>query len=358
MTLTSKTFADLITFTRSGATATRVNSAGLIESVAADTPRFDHDPVTLEAKGLLIEESRTNLCLYSDDFTNAAWTKTNCTAAMTATGPDGVANSASTLTATAGNATALQAITSASAARVTSCWVKRRTGSGAIEMTQDNGGAWNAVTVTAAWTRVEIAAATLTNPNVGLRIVTSGDAVDVALFQHEVGSFVTSAIPTTTATVTRNADNASITGTDFSDWYSATEGTIYVELETNGAVDNAYILSISDGSLDNVIGLRHISSGPSLDAFSFAGASLTVDMVGQGFSYGASTKLALAFATNDFALAVAGQATETDASATVPTVNQLQIGGGPTFGSFTGHIKALRFYPSRLSNAELQEITS
>jgi hypothetical protein len=67
--------------------------------------------------GLLVEEARTELTLYNRDFTNAAWTKSNMTTAKTATGPDGVTNSASTLTATAGNATALQAITSTSAAR-------------------------------------------------------------------------------------------------------------------------------------------------------------------------------------------------------------------------------------------------
>ena len=45
----------LITFTRAGATATRVNASGLVETVAADTPRFDYTPVTLAARGLLVE---------------------------------------------------------------------------------------------------------------------------------------------------------------------------------------------------------------------------------------------------------------------------------------------------------------
>ena len=62
----------LFTFTRAS-TATRINASGLLETVAADTPRFDFDPVTLECKGLLIEEGRTNLLTYSTDLTNAAW---------------------------------------------------------------------------------------------------------------------------------------------------------------------------------------------------------------------------------------------------------------------------------------------
>ena len=93
---------------------------------------IDHNPTTFEPLGVLIEEQRTNLCLYSDDFTNAAWVKTNLTAAKTATGPDGVTNSASTITASASNGVALQAITSASAARSGSVYLKRRTGTGAV----------------------------------------------------------------------------------------------------------------------------------------------------------------------------------------------------------------------------------
>ena len=62
-----------VTFTRAGATATRVNSSGLIESVAADTARFDFDPTTLVCKGLLIEEQRQNVILNSANWTAGSW---------------------------------------------------------------------------------------------------------------------------------------------------------------------------------------------------------------------------------------------------------------------------------------------
>ena len=59
-------------------------------SAAVYGPRFDFDPVTLAARGLLVEESRTNLLTYSEDYSNAAWTKTNSTVtANSATSPDG-----------------------------------------------------------------------------------------------------------------------------------------------------------------------------------------------------------------------------------------------------------------------------
>lgn len=66
-----------ITFTRAS-TASRVNSKGLIELVPSGVPRIDFDPVTLACKGLLIEETRTNLLTYSENFDNAVWTKTRC----------------------------------------------------------------------------------------------------------------------------------------------------------------------------------------------------------------------------------------------------------------------------------------
>jgi len=61
-----------ITFSR-GSTATTINSAGAIESIASDVPRFTHDPVTLAPLGLLIEEQRTNLLTWSDDLTQSSW---------------------------------------------------------------------------------------------------------------------------------------------------------------------------------------------------------------------------------------------------------------------------------------------
>lgn len=347
-----------ITFTRASS-ATRVNSSGLIESVSSNVARFDYDPVTLACKGLLIEEARTNLCLYSDDLTNAAWTKSNATTAKTATGPDGVSNSATTLTATAGNATALQAITSASAARVTSCYIKRRTGTGTVEMTQDNGTTWAAVTVTSSWTRVSIAAATLANPTVGLRIVTSGDAVDVALFDHEVGSFITSAIPTTSATVTRAADVASMTGTNFSSWFNATQGTFVVEGSSNGintSTGQATLFSVHDGTTSNRMRGKYGSlTNPAFEGAN--GGASTWDVLGTGVS-GATNKLACAYAANDIAISLNGAAVSTDASATIPTVDRLTIGGFLTARELNGHIRRLSYYPTRLNNAQLQAITA
>ena len=92
--------------------------------------------------GLGIWEARTNVALWNRDLTNAAWTASNVTAAKNQTGVDGVANSASSITATAGNGTILQAITLASSAGFQTAYVKRLVGTGTIYMTMDGGTTW------------------------------------------------------------------------------------------------------------------------------------------------------------------------------------------------------------------------
>ena len=76
-----------VTFTRSS-TATYTNQIGLIQSAAVNEPRFDYNPSTLAARGLLIEESRTNLLTYSEDITQ--WSVAGGSrSSNTAVSPDG-----------------------------------------------------------------------------------------------------------------------------------------------------------------------------------------------------------------------------------------------------------------------------
>ena len=86
---TTGTLDSRITFTRS-TTGSYYNSAGVLSTAAINAPRFDYNPSTLQANGLLIEESRTNLLTYSEQFDNAAWAKTETTVIANATiAPDG-----------------------------------------------------------------------------------------------------------------------------------------------------------------------------------------------------------------------------------------------------------------------------
>jgi hypothetical protein len=99
MSLEAKSFSNLITFTRAS-NATYFDSTGVLKRASSNVPRIDYNPLTLALRGMLIEEQRTNLLTYSEDFNNAAWSKTGTIFANQTNAPDG-ALSADLLTASA-----------------------------------------------------------------------------------------------------------------------------------------------------------------------------------------------------------------------------------------------------------------
>jgi hypothetical protein len=158
--------------------------------------------------GLLIEESRANRILWCRDASQSNWTKTNVTAAKDQTGIDGVANAASSLTATADNGTCIQTITLASGSRTASVYLKRITGTGNVQVSLD-GSTWSTVDLSSTeWRRI-VLSGTVTNPVVGIRLATNGDAVAMDFAQVEDGAFATTPILTTTASATRAVDAVS-----------------------------------------------------------------------------------------------------------------------------------------------------
>lgn len=168
-----------------------------------------NSPCITPGRGLWAEETTTNYALQCRDFTNASWTLTSMTATKTGVlGADNSTGSASRLTATGNNATALQAITLTSRALVSSVLIKRVTGSGVISITQDNGGTYTDITSqlnTSAFVLVQLPVATLANPTVGVQLATSGDVIDIDFWQTEstTTGFPTTRLLTTTATRTR-----------------------------------------------------------------------------------------------------------------------------------------------------------
>jgi hypothetical protein len=176
---------------------------------------------------LLAEGARTNLCLQSEGFSSATWVKDNVTVtANSIAGPDGVAT-ADTLTASSVNGTVLQTITSASSERTFSVYLKRKTGTGTIQLTVDEGTTWVTVAITSSWVRYSMYKAGITNPRIGIRIVTNGDAIYADATQLENNPNYSSYIPTTTVALTRAADVASFTGAGLS-WYNSQQGTFAI----------------------------------------------------------------------------------------------------------------------------------
>jgi hypothetical protein len=265
--------------------------------------------------GLRSEPAATNRVLWSRDLSNAAWTKSNATATLTATGTDGAANSASVLTATGANATATQAITSTSRARVLSIFLRRRTGTGTVETTIDGGTTWVARTLTSAWQRFQTTV-TSTNPTIGVRIVTSGDAVDVDYVQEEDGAVATSPIPTFAATVTRTVDAPS------NSLATATEGTVVVDY-IPAAAGSQNVLSLDDGTANE----RHLITNDGVYAVTDGGAA-QASIDGGTPNVGALNRVAITWAANRFVASLNGGAVVEDTSGTVPTTTRAVMADG------------------------------
>ena len=192
-----------LSFTRA-TTATYVHpTTGLVTTAASGQLR-------IESNGALIEGQRTNVLRWSRALDNEAWVKTNTTAGKTITGEDGVANSASWVAASADNGTICQPVTIASAAYSGAFSLKRITGTGTVMISLDNGATYGSdvsgLMDNVTWGRFKKENQTLANPDLCLKLGTSGDNVAVDYAQVEAGAFIVSRISTTTAAVTRNAD--------------------------------------------------------------------------------------------------------------------------------------------------------
>jgi len=176
--------------------------------------------------------------------------------------------------------------------------------------------------------------------------------------QLEAGAFATSYIPTTTTALTRNADVASMTGTNFSSWYNASSGSLLAQYQPSVTGVNLGTVAISDGTLNNRMIIRGMTTSSQTG---FIGVSSGSAQWNDGFTTATatSTKSIFAYATNDIAFTRNAATPFTDTSATIPTVNQLRIGSDAD-GTFllNGHIQRLAFYPQRLPNATLQALTS
>ncbi len=168
---------NLITFTRSS-NGTYVGSDGLLKTATTNEPRFDHNPLTGECLGLLVEEQRVNYCLQSEAFNTSPWAASNVTVTPNTETSPAATLTADTLTASSSNGTVRQPVTTTAVAMTFSVYLKRKSGIGNIDITAD-GTTWVTQTINSStWTRcivTQTAVAGTSNP--GIRIATSGDEV-------------------------------------------------------------------------------------------------------------------------------------------------------------------------------------
>lgn len=389
----TKVLDSRVTFTRAS-TATFVGSNGLIQTAASGAARFDHNPATGESLGLLMEEARTNLLLQSSDLTTASWGLTNVTRTANSTiAPDGT-NTAVKIASTTGTwqsflgQGSVQGITAIPT--TFSCYAKAAEASwfclsgiqygeaiaffnlatGALGTL--SAGSYHSITpVGNGWYRCSVTCASASSTLWGffpsltdatLTPAPIGDGVHVWGPQLEAGSFPTSYIPTTTATVTRAADVASVTGANFSSWYNQSAGTLFAA-QRSDTIQDAYLTAtfILCSSNPNA---HHIGMEVTNDYNRFyvhGNGNTALDNNYAPVIPGTLTKNVLAYANNNVAAARNGGTVFTDTSVGLPIVeiDRATIGHNLIYGNQKRqHLSRLAYYPVRLPDAQLQALTA
>ncbi len=383
------------------------NYIPVLQTAASGVARFDHNPTTGESLGLLIEEQRTNLRLRSEEFDNAEWVKQRTSVVSnTIIAPSGALTGDKLVENTDNNThfvTGLTSFTTASASLTLSVYAKKaernifwlqgsqaaqwsavpsaffnlETGvvSGATNTTQTS-----ITPVGNGWYRCSISGTTassgVTTPGINIYLVSTGtttsytgngyDGIYLWGAQLEAGAFPTSYIPTVAATVTRNADVASMTGTNFSSWYRADEGAVYAEWNSVGSLSGGSNLAyaISDGTFNNTHFINASVSGAANQtqaAFRSGGSAQAVISIIGAYTNYAYRKTAAAYEVDNFAVSGDGSSAFTDTSGIVMSgIDRLFFGASWTGSDnvLNGTIKKLAFYPSRLTDAQLQALTT
>jgi hypothetical protein len=372
-------------------------------------PRFDYDPVTLAAKGLLIEEQRVNLQTYSEQIENAVYVKTACTISTNSTLSPAGTQTADTIVENTANTThfVYAPVTITGGATTTFTVFLKSAGRNAQVRIQSNNGTFSYVLVNVnltsgaqigstvssgataiafdttpygnGWFRVRITAALTADVTSAAGYVFTynntesylGDGVSGVYawgWQLEAGAFATSYIPTVASTVTRSADVATMTGTNFSSWYNQSEGTLLSNATFIGrpaTVGNARTAVISDGTGDNLIsaGLRNNANSPGMyyGQVNTGGTTQAIlpSPIASDIGDNVIFRSVIAYKVNDIAMTANGATVSTDTSATIPTVNRMVIGGFEGTSNFVnGHIRQIAYYNTRLPNSQLQTLTA
>ncbi len=377
-----------ITFSRSSI-GTYVDKDGIVQTGAVDEPRFDHDPVTGESLGLLIEESRTNLV--NSPTLSYPPAGVNLTLETNVLNPSGTYSNVGRIQCTATldghGISAGGAVSYTSGSGVNSIFVKkgnhRYVG---LESRSNLGGGYT--TLYFDFDTEQIIgnnAGFIKYPNGWYRIFSTynynGNAStygfrmlgSMSFFQWtatgnefvyfwgpqlEAGSFPTSYIPTTSSAVTRSADIATIEGTNFSSWYNQSEGTVYVDFD-KATTERQQAFAISDGTQVNRMSVYY--SNDIVVSYIGSPAGGYDQSVYTASSPLLSSEYILGYSSGNTGPAIDGNLGTVITEPNLPTNTTLFLGRrevGDALYMLNGHISRLAYYPTRLSNEQLQTLTA
>jgi hypothetical protein len=374
-------------------------------TAAYHAPRFDYSPTNIgEPRGLLVEGQAVNKAINSETFAQPFYVPNDTTVTVDSgdTNPRGTLGSVWFAPTTNGGSRFLgPSLTGVSTTTKTtySLWLKAKgtntgpfllfnsvgiiTSSGVI-ISQPAGASASftgngtvAPTInnlsSAGWTRVAITTDAVLGGTGKFDAFlypksTTGQTTSDSLYvwgaQIEEGSGASSYIPTGASQVTRNADSCLMSGTNFSSWFNNTEGTClfvgdnsFVPAASNFSANWALISAANSMRINNYT--RHTSGRLGASPRDSGGTALTFDSpTGSptNITTTAVYKTAFAMKTNDFAYCVNGNTVGLgDGNGVFDTVTSIEFARD---GIRNGHMKQFKFYPTRLTNAELQAITA
>jgi hypothetical protein len=368
-------------------TATRVNSAGLIENVAVNVPRLDYSNGTCPS--ILVEPQRTNITLQSENLATTWYTAGGLLTSNATTAPDGNTTAdkikadttndihvyQQTLTVVSGvvytmsvfvkageytffelsDSSTLKAQTFNLTAKTISAPQTGGFSAATSSNIEDIGNGWLRCSIT--YTTESTTAFFRMSLSNGTNTSFAGNNTN-GLFvwgaQLEEGSYATSYIPTIASTVTRNADVISKTG--ISSLIGQTEGVMYFDLKSI-ADNNFKRLSINGGSYVNSI-FFDFNNSNNLYLKVFNSGSAVAALLASGVNIANRNKIAIAYKNNDFSFYVNGTQVASQSSGSVPSglANyEFSLGGNE---KFIGNINASALWKTRLSNTELATLTT
>jgi hypothetical protein len=341
----------------------------------------------------LLEPQRTNLYLYSNDFSDINWAKFESSVTSNAIiSPDGTVNAWKLNDNTVnGQHALLRSLGGITSPTAISFFVKSAEYSKCCIENYSDGGrvVFDIATKTIVSTSANFTSATIQqyangfirisaitvgttgNKAMGLGLVndlgqdsfvgTGTKGIYVYGAQAEAGAYATSYIPTIAATVTRVADAASKTG--ISSLIGQTEGTVFYDGFYGNEINEVYLFlqKASSSGVDDSIYIQQSSGAIALNVYS--GATQQTFIIGSNPTVGQRIKIAAGYKANDFVLYVNGTQIGTDTSGAVPTCDTLQVGsyrGTPTAANFIAvkGINEALLFPTRLTNAQLAELTT
>lgn len=316
-------------------------------------------------RGLLIEEARTNYALHSEDFSDAAWVKTTMTvAAGTGLAPDGSTN-VTKLTATGANSLMEQILTLSNSFYMAGIYIRRITGTGEVGIRSD-AGLYSTITLTSDWQELSDIVQ-VTNPRCSLRIVTSGDEVEV--WGGSLKSISSSAamdtpgsyIKTEASAVAKDVDDT--TSLDVS-WFNSSEGTFYLAADQYDVTDACRQFHMTDG-VATTEEIRLLgNSGRDLNWLTRNGGSFQVSSTqAVARRNNIPSHCAFAFAVNDAYAAFDGVvgSNSPDTSGALPTGIDRWVFGRDIVSlpqNMGGHIAEFRYYNTRLSDAIVLDMSA